>query len=114
MKGFIDAGVKSKDARERLLQAYDAIALHEMFDAVDKGDFAELSQKFRKRKRSKHITEISSSFKSRCPMPPKAAPRPNRDTLGSDDVFEQDDNFGFGSTTDGGHGDPYDYECILC
>ena len=113
MKRFVE-GAKSKDAHERLLQAYDAIALHEMFDSVDKGDFVELSQKFRKRKRGKDFTEISSSFKSRCPMPPKATPRPHRDTLGPDDDFEQDDNFGFESTIDGAHGDPYDYECILC
>ncbi|KAF1816370.1 hypothetical protein P152DRAFT_454635 [Eremomyces bilateralis CBS 781.70] len=52
VKSWMDEN-ESKDIRERLLQAYDLWALNEAFDDVDKGDFMELSQKFRNERKKK-------------------------------------------------------------
>jgi hypothetical protein len=71
IKRFIDAH-ETKAAREKLLLSYDALALNEAFDDIDKNDFSELAERMQRRKK-RDFAEVNDRF-SITRAPPKKAP----------------------------------------
>jgi hypothetical protein len=73
-KRYFDAG-ETKDAREKLLVSYDAWALNEAFDDIDKNDFAELTERYRnaQTKKKRDFAEVNDRF-TITRAPPKKGP----------------------------------------
>jgi hypothetical protein len=71
IKRYLDAR-ETKDAREKLLLAYNALALKEAFDDIDKSDFSELAERPQRRKK-RGIAEVNDGF-SVTRAPPKKTP----------------------------------------
>lgn len=72
-KRFLNAG-ETKDAREKLLLAYDALALNEAFDDIDKDDFVEVTERYRhnQKRKKRDFEEVHDRF-SVTRAPPKKA-----------------------------------------
>ena len=102
-KRYFDAG-ETKDAREKMLVAYDAWALNEAFDDIDQNDFSELNERYRnaQTKKKRDFAEVNDRF-TVTRAPPKKAPiaRSSHDTHPQ---HSGDDNSGDPETSQRGHG----------